>query len=351
MNTESLETIARALVAPGRGILAADESAGTCEKRFSAVGIESNEENRRQYREILVETPGNEDVLSGIIFFDETFWQKNNERVFFRDSAGGRGILPGIKLDEGLVDLPGFPGEKISKGLDTLPERVRKYADAGAKFAKWRSVITIGKTDEGVIPTEECIRANAFVLARYARICQDAGLVPIVEPEVLFDGTHSAKECEEAMARTLDELFIALRAYRVHLPGVVLKTSMVLPGKDSGLPIDPEDVSERTARVLLEYVPPDIGGVVFLSGGQTSADSFRNLDAIAKKGPYHWGVTFSYSRALQDPVLKYWAKKRDDTAGAKTLFGEQLKTAALASEGKLKGALDKDAFVSGSQDS
>ena len=188
------------------------------------------------------------------------------------------------------------------------------------------------------------------MLARYARICQDAGLVPIVEPEVLFDGTHSAKECEDAMGRTLSELFVALYAYRVYLPGVILKTSMVLPGKESKVAIDADDVSERTVRVLHEYVPAELGGVVFLSGGQTSADAFKNLDAIAKKGPHPWGMTFSYSRALQDSVLKHWAAKRDDVAGAKALFGRQLQTVAAAREGTLESGGDADSFVSASQD-
>lgn len=352
MDTSLLETTVRALVAPGKGILAADESTGSANKRFAAVGVEQNEENRRRYRQLLLTTPEAKNALSGVIFYDETFWQTLDQGKTFHEFCTENGMMPGIKLDEGLAPLPGFPGEKISKGLDTLPDRILKYRDAGAKFAKWRSVITIGKTGEGTtIPTEECINANAFVLARYARICQDAGIVPIVEPEVLFDGNHTAKECEDVLARVLDELFVAMRAYRVHLPGVVLKTSMVLPGKDSGGAIDSEDVSERTVRVLREYVPDELGGVVFLSGGQTSTDAFKNLNAIAKKGPYPWGVTFSYSRALQDPVLQYWATDRDGVSHAQAIFARQLAMAVAAREGILGADVGKDSFVSQSQDS
>lgn len=351
MNAELLETTAHALVARGKGILAADESAPTANKRFAAVGVEQTEENRRKYRQLLLTTPGAKNALSGVIFYDETFWQNDDGGKPLREFCAENGIMPGIKLDEGLVDLPGFSGEKISKGLDTLPERVIKYRDAGAKFAKWRSVIAIGKTEEGTaIPTEECINANAFVLARYARICQDADLVPIVEPEVLFDGTHSAKECEDALSRTLDGLFVALRAYRVYLPGAILKTSMVLPGKESGATIDVDDVSERTVRVLHEYVPEELGGVVFLSGGQASTDAMKNLNAIAKKGPHPWGVTFSYSRALQDPVLQCWATDRNGVEKAQTIFARQLTMAAEAREGRLNLSSSADNFVSVSQD-
>lgn len=351
MKMELLEATAKTLVAAGKGILAADESAGTANKRFAAVGVEQTEENRRQYRQLLLATPEAKDALSGVIFYDETFWQNTDEGKPLREFCAENIIMPGIKVDEGLIDLPGFPGEKISKGLDTLPERIVRYRDAGAKFAKWRSVITIGLTSEvGHLPTEECINANAYVLARYARICQDADIVPIVEPEVLFDGKHTAKECEDAMGRTLSELFVALYAYRVHLPGVILKTSMVLPGKESGAAIDADDVSERTVRVLHEYVPAELGGVVFLSGGQTSADALKNLNAIAKNGPHPWGVTFSYSRALQDSVLKLWAKDRNDILNAKAFFAKQLALAVAAREGRLDTVQSADDFVSASQD-
>jgi fructose-bisphosphate aldolase class I len=363
MNEQLLETTAKALVAAGKGILAADESTASANKRFAAVGVDETEENRRIYRQLLITTPTSKEVLSGVIFYDETFWQTIDLPAMpaHAGQAGGgktfheycteNGIAPGIKLDEGLTPLPGFPGEKISKGLDTLPERIIKYRDAGAKFAKWRSVIAIDHLPEGVnIPTEECIQANAFVLARYARICQDEGIVPIVEPEVLFDGKHTAQECEDAMARVFSALFVAMRAYRVHLPGAILKTSMVLPGKDSGLPIDAEDVAERTVRVLREYVPEELGGIVFLSGGQTSTDAFKNLNAIARRGPQAWGITFSFSRALQDPVLRHWAEKRDDVSGSQAIFSEQLRVVVAASEGTLSANLEAEGFVSAGQD-
>lgn len=343
MDQQHLEQTARKLVGEGKGILAADESNASCQKRFDAVQVECNEETRRQYRQILVTTPDNNQSLSGIIFFDETFWQQTDEGKPFRVFAQERGILPGIKVDEGLVDLPGFANEKVSKGLDSLPERIANYAKHGARFAKWRSVITIGND----IPTDECIGANTFVLSRYARICQEAGVVPIVEPEVLFDGTHTIERCEEVMAHTFDILFQTMRAFRVHLPGAILKTSMVLPGKSSGHAINHADVAERTVRVLHKHVPHELGGVVFLSGGQTPDDAFINLNRIIRNGPHPWGLTFSYSRALQDPVLKAWAHHTDSPT---EIFTEQLKRASAARSGSLTEAKTSEDFVSHSQD-
>lgn len=345
MNQQQLESVARALVAPGKGILAADESGGSCQKRFDAVGVPCTESTRREYRNLLVTTPEARGILSGIIFYDETFWQSTMSGKPMREFAAEAGILPGIKVDEGLADLPGFPGEKVSKGLDTLPERLKKYAEAGARFAKWRSVIAIGVG----IPSKECVDANAYVLARYARLCQDFDIVPIVEPEVLFDGTHTAERCEEVMGRVFEVLFRMMRAYRVHIPGAVLKTSMVLPGRESGIAIDASDVAARTVGVLHAKVPHELGGVVFLSGGQTPLDAFKNLDAIARRSPHPWGVTFSYSRALQDPVLKYWAAHREDVPGAQRIFARQLSAAALAREGKLPADVAMETFVTASQ--
>lgn len=346
MDTQKLETIAKQLVQDGKGVLAADESNNSCQKRFDAVGVECTEETRRQYRQILLTAPGSEQILSGVIFFDETFWQKTDDGTDFKQALQAKGILPGIKVDQGLIDLPGFPNEKLTKGLDDLPERIQKYAEAGAAFAKWRSVITIG---EG-IPSDPCIDANAFVLARYARICQEAGIVPMVEPEVLFDGTHSLEDCEKALSHTLDMLFDVMRYFKVHLPGVILKTSMVLPGKDSGTAIDPAQTSAATVRVLHEHVPKELGGVVFLSGGQTPVDAFQNLTLIKQQGPHPWGTTFSYSRAIQDPVLKLWATNTADTAPAQKVFVEQLQIAQQATLGKLDMNQKMDDFVSHSQD-
>jgi len=347
MNQEELQKTAKAMVAPGRGLLAADESEKTCKKRFDSVDVECTQETRREYRGLLLTTPGAKEHMSGIIFYDETFYQSTDDGKEFRKYLEENGILPGIKVDEGLIDLPGFPEEKLSQGLDSLPERIGKYASEGGKFAKWRSVITIG---DG-IPTDICIKANAYVLARYARICQDVNVVPIVEPEVLFDGKHTSQECEDVMAKTFNTLFEYMKGFRVFMPGAILKTSMVLPGKESGTPIDHDDVSTRTVRVLHDHVPQDLGGVVFLSGGQTSNDAFINLNRIAKKGPHPWGVTFSYSRALQDPVLKAWAKNRDDKEAVQKLFAKQLEFAGKASKGELdESQLNNDDFVTKSQD-
>lgn len=344
LDTDKLERTAKALVAEGKGILAADESNPSCKKRFDAVGIDCTEESRRMYRQILITAPGVQKHLSGVIFYDETFWQSTDKDELFRDLLTNQGVLPGIKVDLGLVDLPGFPGEKISRGLDTLPERIAEYAEHGARFAKWRSVIAIG---EDGTPTDECISANAFVLARYARLCQDAGIVPIVEPEVLFDGNHTIDQCENVMAHTYQVLFEAMTAFRAHLPGAILKTSMVLPGKDSGTAIDTTDVAERTVRVLHDHVPKELGGVVFLSGGQSPDDAFNNLNKIAQLGPHPWGVTFSYSRALQDPVLKSWAKQEGHPV---ELFDKQLEKASQAATGTLSQTESSDTFVSHSQD-
>jgi fructose-bisphosphate aldolase class I len=269
----------------------------------------------------------------------------------FREYLKNHEILPGIKVDLGLVDLPGFPGEKITQGLDGLPERMATYHAAGATFAKWRAVITIG---DG-IPTDECIGANTLVLARYARICQEAGIVPIVEPEILFDGDHTSEQCEQVMAHTFDILFATMRAFRVHLPGAILKTSMVLPGKDSGVAIDHDEVAERTVRVFREHVPEELGGIVFLSGGQTSNDAFADLSHIINKivqaGPHPWNVTFSYSRALQDPVLKAWAANRNATADTQDLFHHQLELASASSKGELdESELEANTDASHAQD-
>lgn len=338
MDQALLAQTAKTLVAPGKGLLAADESDKSCQKRFDSVGVECTEESRREYRGLLFTTPNASDFMSGVIFYDETFWQKTNDGVAFPDFLGTHGVVPGIKVDKGLIDFPGFSGEKITQGLDGLPERMQKYFQSGARFAKWRAVLEIGED----MPTSECIDANAFVLARYARICQDANIVPIVEPEVLFDGNHTIEQCEEATVKMYTSLFQVMSALRVYIPGAILKTGMILPGKDSGAPIDHDIVAEKTVKVLHENVPNNLGGVVFLSGGQTSNDAFINLNRIAKRGPHPWGVTFSYSRAIQDPVLKYWAKNRTDVKGIQDLFHKQLSLVGAASKGTLDESLLTD---------
>lgn len=347
MNEARLQEVAHALTHPGKGILAADESDKTCKKRFDAAGVECTAETRREYRQLLLATPDVEKSLNGVIFYDETFWQSDDKGDLFRGHQKKHGMYPGIKVDKGLVDLPGFPGEKVSEGLDGLLDRMFMYANSGATFAKWRAAIAISEN----FPTDECIGANTLSLARYARICQEAGIVPIVEPEILFDGNHTTERCEQVMAHTLDILFNTLRAFRVYLPGVVLKTSFVLPGKDSGTPINHDEVADRTLRVLHHHVPHELGGIVFLSGGQTSRDAFINLNRVAQRGPHPWGVTFSYSRALQDPVLKSWAKNREDPSQAQEAFQRQIALAVAASKGELNESdLDRDDFVTKGQD-
>lgn len=345
MDVNLLRENAKKLVAGEKGILAADESNPSANKRFKAVGVEETEENRRQYRQLLFQTPGFEKYISGVILYDETFWQQNDEGVQFHTYLEQKGVMPGIKVDKGLIDLPGFEGENVTQGLDGLPERMENYAANGAKFAKWRSLLTIG---EGR-PSNEAIGANTYVLARYARICQEYNIVPIVEPELLFDGEHTIEQCDEAMRRIYDILFQTLRAFRVDLGGCILKTSMILPGKQTGEP-NPEDVATRTSNALKEKVPAELGGVVFLSGGQTSDQAMRHLDLIEEKGPYPWGLTYSYSRALQDIVLKHWAHDPHDIAGAQKVFAHQLSLATKARKGTLEESdLTGDDFVTEGQ--
>lgn len=346
MNEDQLKKTAQTLTQEPKGILAADESNNSCKKRFDALDLECTEESRRQYRQLLLTTPDINQTLSGVILFEETFNQAADDGKLFREHLSENNVAPGIKVDQGLAELPGFEGEKITKGLDSLPERMAEYSEQGAVFAKWRSVITIGDK----IPTDACIDANAYVLSRYARICQDHNIVPIVEPEVLFDGTHTIERCQEVVARTYDLLFDLLRYYRVYLPGVILKTGMVLPGKDSSTPIDHQDVAERTVKTLREHVPSELGGVVFLSGGQPPRDAFVNLNRIKQKGPHPWGVTFSYSRALQDPVLKAWAANHGEGDEPKQIFSRQLQYARQAAQGQLDESEQLDDFVSRSQD-
>lgn len=345
MDTNKLETIAKQIVADGKGLVAADESNGSSKKRFDAVGIESSPESRRQYRQILITAEGINKYVSGIILYDETFWQTTDDGNGFTDYLAENGMLPGIKVDKGLIELPGFDKEKTTQGLDGLPEQMENYAHGGAKFAKWRSLITIGDD----IPSDACIDANAYVLARYARICQDYNIVPLIEPEILFDGTHTIERCEQVMRKVFDMTVDLLKHYKVYLPGMILKTSMVLPGKDSGHAIDNSDVAARTAGVLKDCWPRELGGVVFLSGGQTPNDAFINLNRIKQNGPFNWGVTFSFSRAIQDPVLKLWAKNRDISA-ATDVYIRQLQLVQQASLGQLDENINIDSFVSHSQD-
>jgi fructose-bisphosphate aldolase class I len=304
MNRSELETVARLLVAPGKGILAADESFPTIEKRFRAVGVTSTEETRRDYRATLFTTPGLEEFISGVILFDETIRQSTREGQSLRGLLADRKILPGIKVDRGAKPLAGFPGEKVTEGLDGLRDRLAEYVGLGARFTKWRAVIAIG---EG-IPTATCLRANAHALARFAALSQEAGLVPIVEPEVLMDGDHTIERCEEATGRALREVFAALDEHRVALEGMLLKPNMVLPGKGCLRQASTQEVARATLRCFRRMVPAAVPGVVFLSGGQTPNQATANLDALNEQGIQPWELSFSFGRALQEPALKAWSE-------------------------------------------
>src|SRR4030081_3226895 len=295
MNIGELNTIARGMVAKNRGILAADESSSTIKKRFDSIKLESTEENRRTYREMLFTVPGAQEYISGVIMYDETMRQKTKEGVPFPAYLAQRGMLPGIKVDLGAKPLAGFPGETITEGLDGLRESLAEYYKLGAKFAKWRAVIDIGSG----IPTLYAIDANAEALARYATLCQEAGIAPIVEPEVLMDGSHALERCEEVTNLVLDRVFEHLFAARVFLEGMVLKPNMVVPGKKSTQKASPEQVGEATVRTLKRQVPPAVPGIAFLSGGQSPAEATLHLSLMNALGNLPWQLSFSYGRALQ----------------------------------------------------
>src|SRR6202795_5146424 len=305
MNTADLSATARALVAKGRGILAADESTSTIKKRFDSIKLESTEENRRAYREMLFTAPGAQEYISGVILYDETLRQKTKDGVPFPTYLAKFGMLPGIKVDLGAKPLPGFPGETITEGLDGLRERLAEYHKLGARFAKWRAVIDIGSG----IPSRYAIEANATGLARYAALCQEAGIVPIVEPEVLMDGAHPLERCEEVTNLVLDSVFTHLFAARVILEGMILKPNMVIPGKKSADQATPERIAEATVRTLKRQVPAAVRGIAFLSGGQSPTDATLHLSLMHAAGPLPWGLTFSYGRALQEDALNAWEGK------------------------------------------
>jgi len=331
MDTELLESTARQMMAPGKGLLVADENTASCQERFAAVGVPCNDDTRREYHDILLTTPGAEEFLSGVLLFDETFWQSAKNGVVFREHLKKHQVLPGITVDGGLVPLPGFEGELVTEGLDGLPDYITTYQSAGARFGKWRAVISIGDGK----PTDECIGTNTLLLARYARICQDVGIVPVVEVEIVFEGTHTIERCKEVTAHVYDLLFQTMRAFKVHLPGLILRASMVLPGKGSGAVTDHDAVAAHTSDVLHGHVPAELGGVTFLGGGQIQRDAFINLNRIVQKGPYPWGVTFALGHPLQDPILQAWAQNRHAVHDIKQLFYRQLQIASAASLGRL----------------
>jgi fructose-bisphosphate aldolase class I len=312
-----LQQTAQEMVAPGKGILAADESSGTIEKRFTTIGVESTEENRRAYREMLFTAKDLADHISGVILFDETIRQSAADGTTFVDVLRSAGMIPGIKVDTGAKALAGFPGETVTVGLDGLRGRLEEYHGLGARFAKWRAVITIGAG----MPTDAAIHANAHALARYAALCQEAGIVPMVEPEVLMDGDHSIDDHFAASERTLNALYDELFAQRVDLTGTILKTNMVLSGKSASTQAGVQEVAEATLRVLRATVPPAVPGIAFLSGGQDDVPATEHLDAMNRMGPHPWALSFSYGRALQAPSLKAWGGRADNVdAGQRALL-------------------------------
>jgi fructose-bisphosphate aldolase, class I len=339
MDTALLSKTAAAMVAKGKGILAADESSGTCEKRFKSVGVDCTEENRRTYRNLLFSTPGVEQYLSGVILFDETARQKAADGTPVPQYLAKKGIAPGIKVDKGTVNLPFTTEEKVTEGLDGLQKRMKEYFDMGCRFAKWRAVITIG---EGM-PTHACLYANAHALARYAAICQEASIVPMIEPEVLLDGNHTAERSEEVHEATLRATYAAIAAYDVAVEYLILKTSMVVSGKDNPRQAGVDEVAERTVRVLKRTVPAAQPGIVFLSGGQSDEAATAHLNAMAALKTLPWPLTFSYSRALQNPALKAWRGQAGNVAAAQKAFHHRAQMNGLAAQGKWRADLERQA--------
>ena len=339
MNLTELNKIAEAMVAPGRGILAADESSGTIKKRFDAIGVESTPVTRRDYREMLFRSAEMSKYISGVILYDETIRQTANDGTPLVKLIEKAGAIPGIKVDEGAKPLPFCPGETITEGLDGLRERLVEYRGLGARFAKWRAVIDFGAG----IPSYECISANAHALARYAALCQDEDIVPIVEPEVLMDGDHDIDRCAKITEWVLKTVFEQLYYARVKLEGMVLKPNMVVAGKKSAKQAPVAEVAGKTVRVLKACVPAAVPGVAFLSGGQSDEEATAHLDAINRLGPLPWHVTFSYGRALQAAPQKAWSGKAENVAAAQRAFGHRAKMNGLATLGQWQADLERKA--------
>lgn len=326
-----LETTARAMVAKGKGVLAIDESAPTIEKRFKTINIASTEENRRAYRDLLITAPGSAEYVSGMILYDETMRQSTVKGVPFPKALADQGIMPGIKVDKGTKELAGKPGEVVTEGLDGLRERLTEYRQLGAKFAKWRAVITIGNG----IPTSACIRTNTHALARYAALCQEAGIVPMVEPEVLMDADNTIDTCYDVTSRTLTALFSELEKQGVVLEHTILKVNMVVSGKLCKVQAGVAEVAEKTVKCLRSTVPAIIPGIVFLSGGQSAELATIHLNAMNAANPHlPWPLSFSYGRALQEPCLKAWGGKPENVANAQQVLLHREKCNSLASLGK-----------------
>jgi len=342
MNLAELKKIATAMVAPGRGILAADESTGTIKKRFDAIGVDSTPDSRRDYREMLFRsTDGMGKYISGVILYDETIRQSAKDGTPLVKLIEKAGSIPGIKVDKGTKPLPFCPDEVITEGLDGLRERLVEYRGLGAKFAKWRAVINVGQ--QHVLPSYTCVMANAHALARYAALCQDENIVPIVEPEVLMDGDHTIDRCVEVTTWMLKETFQQLFYNRIALEGMVLKPNMAVPGKKSPKQVSVEEVAEKTVRMLKDCVPPAVPGIAFLSGGQSDEEATAHLDAINKIGDLPWRVTFSYGRALQAAPQKTWSGKAENVAAAQRAFNHRAMMNGLATRGQWKADLERKA--------
>jgi fructose-bisphosphate aldolase, class I len=340
MKTSELNAIAKAMVAKGKGLIAMDESAPTIAKRFKKVGIEDNIENRRAYRQLLLSTPGINSYISGSILFDETIRQSTTDGVPFAEYMKKLGMIPGIKVDKGVKNLAGFPGEGVTEGLDGLRERLVEYYAMGARFAKWRATYTIGAGT----PTAFCNEANAHAMARYAALCQEAGIVPIVEPEVLIDGNHTLEQCYDASILALRALFRQLAEHRVALEGTILKASMVISGLEAPKRAGVDQVADATVRCLLDTVPASLPGVVFLSGGQANEEATAHLNAMNARYPkLPWPLTFSYSRALQSPVMETWKGNPANAAAAQKQLQKRAKFNSLAATGSYQPAMEKEA--------
>ena len=338
MNLADLNKVALAMVAPGKGILAADESSGTIKKRFDAINVVSTEESRRDYREMMFRSSeAMTRYISGVILYDETIWQNAGDGTPLVKIIQQSGAIPGIKVDEGTQALPNCPGELVTVGLDKLAERLKKYYDQGARFAKWRAVIDIGPG----IPTMTAIHVNAHALARYAALCQAAQIVPIVEPEVLMDGDHDIDRCYEVSMRVLNKTFQELRVQRVALEGMILKPNMAISGKKCAKQSSVEEVAEKTIRLLKSCVPAAVPGIAFLSGGQSDTDATAHLDAMNRIGGLPWRLTFSYGRALQAAPQKAWSGKAENAAAGQRAFTHRARMNSLATEGEWQADLEK----------